>query len=907
MASTLDFVKSVPAETPSKALDFVKSVPKASEEEEQSPFMEILGKAMKAYDAYKTAAVIPKLLETPTKYALDVPAAVAGAQIAHAGKKADPLQKLSDIIFQRTTEPKDIAKAQNIQYEPKQSEASGIFQRMVENIKERAKTLPARQAGAAFTGAMTLPQMILSGIIPKKSPKVDSFFKEMGHESGLKAQIAEGQAKSKVAFDEMEEGIATANKNLKTMFPSKILTRRPVKNPFQSKKFDLSEKPLGVIKAPKNPYELINKRWTPGTAVKRTRNEISAVEKQIATDHIARNNQLALFNKSLKSMGVDPATVPGVSDEALSGLNATEAFAKIDAAHSTTLTTIPAALETAKNAAARQTATLYGVRNIITKRLNTAGVSGVDALKMLRGEIPLTPELQPLKPLVDRMSNVIHTMAKNKGHKIGKLDDYIPTMRRLKVHVANPDKVVVPSLKQQQMTLGDLIPSTVKHRAKLAKLPKEVYEDDLLKLIDRRIWETHVEALLTPERVAQINYNRAILGLKGKTKELNYLMDYVKRTTGLSTSSTYEAPIEALVSSEGQQTMQRIRDVVDAQQPGMGKQLLRDMNKVMFSSWIGANPTAHIKQILQPMYVGSPEIGIKSVLRGMKLAAKTPSKYKAVSARFKRIFSKPGSIRLLESNEDVQALSGFHKGIDKMTQALMKGFTGLDRYNRSAISLGVYDDILRNGPKAVHLEGLLPGQAQYVQEGLKGGIKEFAFRAGLMRTLRVNYIYSIFDKPQLLANALGEAIPFTTWSRNTINRMVGDAMIGNTTLMAKRLAYPLMMREAIIAATGYDVPNSLPIQAATGAFDLQPYPAVTGFIDRPDKALQHGASLIPGEQRIVKTLTRGPVEGLTGLRQGWHPGLLQVGLHLLNSMEDTPKPASTLDFIKSIPRQEEMK
>jgi len=566
-----------------------------------------------------------------------------------------------------------------------------------------------------------------------------------------------------------------------------------------------------------------------------------------------------LYTKYLKEMGFEVAKQKPVARWKRAFANPTEYFSALDKAGDTEgLGNIPRMMFVKDNAATIQTNIFKQSANKIVKMLKKAGISGEEALTQLRNGT-LDPKItQHVKALEEGMWQV----AKTQGHKLHKADNYFATMRRTLVPIKQRGKVPksLRKLVSPKQAKEEILPGFVQSRAEEAPLPEDLYVKDLTKLISRRIGELRNGAILTPDVTANIKYNMSMLKLRGREKDATALSKYIRDTTGLGKEQDAALFLDQVVSDTGKVDLKLIEEVLSKTRPGVTRRVMRSINKVMYGSWIGTSFPAHTKQLAQPWVVAGPENGMKVIAKGQRMALKTPKKYAKVWARAKNEVANPTGLKLSELEEGSVAKTLIERGVDKYTETMLKPFSHLDRsMNRKTVFLGVYDDIMTKGLQPHHVEGLLPTQKAAITDALKFSPERAAYTAAMIRTLRSNYMYSIFDKPQLLRGALGEAVPLTTWSRNSAMRFISDWEGGNYTTLAKRLAYPIILNEMIGAVTGYHVPNFQPIQAATSLplEGLQPYPAATTpakqlLQGKGEKALKSAGSLIPFEPHAIR-------------------------------------------------------
>ena len=90
---------------------------------------------------------------------------------------------------------------------------------------------------------------------------------------------------------------------------------------------------------------------------------------------------------------------------------------------------------------------------------------------------------------------------------------------------------------------------------------------------------------------------------------------------------------------------------------------------------------------------------------------------------------------------------------------------------------------------------------------ISGGIKNARDLYSLLITQRVNFTYSVADKPELLRSTIGKLFPFTTYARNILARNAEALAEGKPLNIAKQIVYPLSMLAAFDAFTGRSLPG----------------------------------------------------------------------------------------------------
>lgn len=256
------------------------------------------------------------------------------------------------------------------------------------------------------------------------------------------------------------------------------------------------------------------------------------------------------------------------------------------------------------------------------------------------------------------------------------------------------------------------------------------------------------------------------------------------------------------------------------------------IKKVTFDNLVFLNPrTILFKQPLQPELVGSGEIGFKAIARGRMLDA-TKKGRKLAEQFMDQMRSKDASafaeLRFDGAkNKFIRVAEGLSEVGAKPGKFL---FNKLDVQNRRVAFLGARDQFVKNAAQDLEgtLDGLLFGEKEIVKRVLRTQGEEAAANMyAIIRARRINYAYGIADSPQFFAEGIGRHIPFTTWGRNQMARVVGDVRDRNVKKLAQRVAKPLAMLSLFKLMTGYEIPGAHPLAAIPGAIGTEAFPMVS--------------------------------------------------------------------------------
>jgi len=272
--------------------------------------------------------------------------------------------------------------------------------------------------------------------------------------------------------------------------------------------------------------------------------------------------------------------------------------------------------------------------------------------------------------------------------------------------------------------------------------------------------------------------------------------------------------------------------------PTLAEDLFRGANELMYKAFIGMNPkTIFIKQPLQPDMVGAGETGWKWIQIGRKEYLKGTYKnlLEEVSPQLRAEILDVAGTGLaspqrawIKELTDILGWAGKHG---------MKVFTNLDMTNRQTAFLAGYlktkSSLQDATGRELHrtIEHLLPAERVLIQKTLQNEGQEAAARlAGVIFSRRINFDYGIINKPELLRGDFTKLIPFTTWGRNQLVRVIGDVKGENYEQLVKRIAVPMAYITAVKFLTGYDMGEVHPLSTIPSAMPQTPLPSVTGAI-----------------------------------------------------------------------------
>jgi hypothetical protein len=455
------------------------------------------------------------------------------------------------------------------------------------------------------------------------------------------------------------------------------------------------------------------------------------------------------------------------------------------------------------------------------------------------------------------------------GAKIGLRDDYFIPLR-LKGGTKGGKTTV--NMFRRKIKEG-LLPSEKEYFSKEQMNLLELDPQELTNRYVREIGRSSLNKKLIPEVVDA----SSDLRLRGFNDYADIVEEWGRNSLGMDKVSFRKMSVDDLVEKSIESVENTLREFTAKTGKRVGDKVATELYDLMYHSYVGTNPlTIFVKQPLQNLLTASAELGVPSVLRGR--AATLGGKYKGVINSVKnRLYNL--DMNFLEELGNSNVSSKIGKAIKLPGKPGMWLFGKLHKDNVNTAFLSAYLKMKDKGFKGFSdkiMESLLDSQKQSVMNSFRrGGIEAAAKEFGVTTAHRANFLYSIFDKPLYFQRGLARYLPFTTWGRNQLNRVVEaygtDGLVGGTKSLAKRIAYPTAVLATIAKLTGRDINKQTmqPLNTIVGLGEagVTPFiaPISEGFrTGKPLKGLQRAARIIPGynvykkAQNIAK---KGAIEG----------------------------------------------
>lgn len=395
-----------------------------------------------------------------------------------------------------------------------------------------------------------------------------------------------------------------------------------------------------------------------------------------------------------------------------------------------------------------------------------------------------------------------------------------------------------------------------------------VHEQNILKLWDRYTREVGRHLYYTPILEKGLGeYNKLLLvGQEGAAKDF---LKYMGRTLGLNT----EKDVASLLGSKAYSSNRDLIFQAAARLPdqeGFLSQLGQEVKQLTYQSLVSLNPKALLKQAFQPEIMGGAEIGQANMAKGRALQFAKEYREPAV-----RLLRKSMSENLPEMADEVlrpgsKPANIIIKGLRLVTglgEKLSKPYALAEKQNRMVSLVGS----LFQAGKAVEKDGsigllnLAKGMTQAEQRLVRRALDSQGEQAGkemyaLLRTRRINFVYDITDRPEILNADYARMIPFTGFARGIITRTIEDVSSGNIARLAKRIAIPIVANQILESTVGYKVPGLNPYNVGNVA---QPISGsiMPGVVDAAEELAKSGDVVKAGKQ-LVKITPLGTYENM---------------------------------------------
>lgn len=436
-----------------------------------------------------------------------------------------------------------------------------------------------------------------------------------------------------------------------------------------------------------------------------------------------------------------------------------------------------------------------------------------------------------------------------------KLPGYIP-IRELPSALAKagPDSTLNPTLTQAR-TSGVFNP--------------EVHEADFFNIMDRYTREASKAKFTGPaleKGIATLNQLR-LSGLPLEAESFKKYMLDVFHLNGEKEAAQIFGTHLLAPNKEDIQAFVKLLPESDS----VAKEIYDAATRAVYVNLVGINPKTWVKQYLQAPMLGSIELGPTWAASGTKDAL--------------NVFTKEGRERLTHAKQLVKAsLSQDFGYLDEQftnapTNQIAKAIDFINKpgsfitnhtmgagevTNRLSSVLGAenkWNYYWQNGG-ASSINGLLKQSALTTAQRsmiskafVSGGMENARDIYALVIAQRVNFTYSMADKPELLRSTFGQLFPFTTYTRNILARGAEAISEGKPVNIAKQIAIPISFIAGFTAMTGRDLPSGThPMSgiADTVTRGLTPIPLII--------AQNPVSTLTPLPKNLVKLSLKTPID-----------------------------------------------
>lgn len=401
---------------------------------------------------------------------------------------------------------------------------------------------------------------------------------------------------------------------------------------------------------------------------------------------------------------------------------------------------------------------------------------------------------------------------------VPKLPGYIP-IREVSSDVmkSSIDSTLNPALLRAR-TSGEFIPGA--------------HETDFFKLMDRYLRETNKAEFIAPaldEGIATLNQLR----LSGLPKEAEVFKKYMIDMFHLDGEKEVAQLFGAHLLKANREDIAAFVKMLPDPDSAM-KQISDAGTRGVYVNLVGTNPASITKQYMQGPMIGSIELGPTWAASGMKDSLD--------------VFTKAGKERIASAKKILKAsLADNFQQLDEQfsnapTNQIAKAIDFINKpgsfianhtmgagevANRLGSILGAenkWNFYWQNGgpasiQKLLSQSALTTAQKSLVSKSfMSGGMENARDIYALLMAQRINFTYSMADKPELMRSTLGQMFPFTTYTRNILARAAEAVAEGKPMDLAKQIITPLLFMTGFTALTGYNLPRgSYPM---SGALDL---------------------------------------------------------------------------------------
>lgn len=400
---------------------------------------------------------------------------------------------------------------------------------------------------------------------------------------------------------------------------------------------------------------------------------------------------------------------------------------------------------------------------------------------------------------------------------VPKLPGYIP-IRELPGLEQVPTKTSAEAIRNPSLAMA----------RKSGQFNPAVHESDFVNVMQRYVGEASRQKFLGPALENGIDTLNQ-LRLSGLSNEADSFKKYLTDTLNIDSEKTAAQMFGAYKVNQIKPAIDEFVKMVPEAETA-GRQIYDATVRAMYNNLVGSNPGTWVKQLLQAPTFGTIELGPKWWASGASDLAKGTlgvGKERIKDAKKVLKASLVQDIANLEdqfanapTNKIAKAIDFINKPAAFVARKTMGAGEEGNRLQTILAAQNKFDYYWnRGGNQGINSllsqSALTTAQKEMIGRAYaSGGIKNARDLYSLLITQRVNFTYSVADKPELLRSTIGKLFPFTTYARNIMARAAEAYTEGQKVQLLKQVAYPVAMLAAFDAFTGRSLPGGfLPVES----------------------------------------------------------------------------------------------
>lgn len=448
-----------------------------------------------------------------------------------------------------------------------------------------------------------------------------------------------------------------------------------------------------------------------------------------------------------------------------------------------------------------------------TARIIKKGSKIVTDIPEYKGEMPSQDTFNKLAKLRAYLNDTYFTHVKRINPDVEFHDRFVPRQDMLPPEITGEYREnTIGSFDKTGASIES--PSVTRHRSNAETGPRE---KDFVRIINRmnnQLAKHQAFADVLPDVRDNVLQLQA-LGLKSRAKAF---YDSMAREMGMTPHELTELQRKEInkvwKESGSEAEVRKLLDKYGFNERTRDK-IMHEINDMFYKTVIGMNVKLILAQTFQPELVGSVEVGLGRIIQArwhMLMRNKEDvAAYNKVKDRLHQVNYDPHEVTPeITENPYGKVTTGALNVVKAPGVPGVKTMNLMERVIRRVTFAAGRRQFLNNLSNAAKItEHLLPHEKQAIADAYKRGGKEAAAQEyGIIESFRTMQRFSTADKPTLLQNnALGRAIPFTTFTRSMLNLVAEDVKNRNYKMLAKRIAIP--MAAAVLLGAGTATGNAL--------------------------------------------------------------------------------------------------